>query len=73
MRLEVLGFHFLGGPAPSCPDAADDNGKLEITDAVRILGFLFLGADPPELPGPSDCGLDSSHDELGCEAPGACP
>ena len=26
---------------------ADDNGKLELTDAVRILGFLFLGAPRP--------------------------
>jgi len=25
----------------------DDNGKLELTDAVRILGYLFLGATPP--------------------------
>src|SRR5262249_37574742 len=26
---------------------ADDNGKLEITDATRILGFLFLGPAEP--------------------------
>ncbi|MBI4601691.1 MAG: hypothetical protein HY721_07005 [Planctomycetes bacterium] len=26
---------------------ADDNGRLELTDAIRILGFLFLGAASP--------------------------
>ncbi len=26
---------------------ADDNGQLQLTDAVRILGFLFLGQAPP--------------------------
>ena len=26
---------------------ADDNGKLELTDALRVLGFLFLGNLPP--------------------------
>jgi hypothetical protein len=26
---------------------SDDNGQLQLTDAVRILGFLFLGGIPP--------------------------
>ncbi|HVR73814.1 MAG TPA: hypothetical protein VMT52_05755, partial [Planctomycetota bacterium] len=26
---------------------ADDNGSLQLTDALRILGFLFLGGPPP--------------------------
>ncbi|MBI4602132.1 MAG: hypothetical protein HY721_09250 [Planctomycetes bacterium] len=26
---------------------ADDNGRLELTDAIRILGFLFLGGAAP--------------------------
>jgi len=32
----------------------DDNGKLELTDAIRILGFLFLGAPPPTCMDASD-------------------
>jgi hypothetical protein len=42
---------------PACPvkptfhrGDADDNGELQLTDAIRILGFLFLGgAVPPCL------------------------
>ncbi|HVR76392.1 MAG TPA: hypothetical protein VMT52_18835, partial [Planctomycetota bacterium] len=26
---------------------ADDNGALQLTDALRVLGFLFLGGPPP--------------------------
>ncbi len=39
---------------PACPVGtpmhrgdADDNGVLQLTDAIRILGFLFLGGTPP--------------------------
>ena len=35
---------------------ADDNGRLELTDAVRILNHLFLGGAAPLAPGPSTCG-----------------
>ncbi|MBI4600566.1 MAG: PKD domain-containing protein, partial [Planctomycetes bacterium] len=41
---------------------ADDNGQLQLTDAIRILGFLFLGGVPPSPPGPpgqgAPCGVD---------------
>jgi hypothetical protein len=42
----LLGFLFLGGPAPGCADAADadDSGILDITDAVTALTTLFLGS-----------------------------
>lgn len=71
----LLGYLFLGGAEPRCPDAsdADDNGAREITDAVVILGYLFLGGTEPAAPGPRVCGGDSTDDELGpcigeCEA-----
>ena len=40
-------------------DALDvnDDGALEIADAVQLLYFLFLGGPPPSLPFPSP-GLD---------------
>ncbi|MBI4603751.1 MAG: hypothetical protein HY721_17490 [Planctomycetes bacterium] len=71
--IRILGFLFLGGPAPDCLDAADadDNGQLQLTDAIRILGFLFLGGVPPATPGPppDPCGPDTAGaDELGCTA-----
>jgi hypothetical protein len=53
---------------PDCLDAADadDNGEVQLTDAIKILGFLFLGADPPPAPGPpgSPCGADPTDDPL---------
>ncbi|MEM7262488.1 MAG: lamin tail domain-containing protein, partial [Planctomycetota bacterium] len=62
----TLNFLFLGGPEPSCLDAADanDSGVVDIADAVSILGFLFLGSPPPALPGPDDLGPDPTDDEL---------
>ena len=40
---------FVGGPKKPMLHRgdADQNAKLELTDAVRILGFLFLGGPPP--------------------------
>ncbi|MBI4582979.1 MAG: hypothetical protein HY717_03000, partial [Planctomycetes bacterium] len=60
-----------GGVELACPDAADvdDNGELEITDAIRILTYLFLGDDPPPFPGPRACGGDPTADTLDpCDA-----
>jgi hypothetical protein len=62
--VHILGFLFLGGPAPSCRDAsdADDSGVIELTDAVVILRTLFLGdstiAPPYPAPG-GDPGPDA--------------
>jgi hypothetical protein len=74
--LRVLGFLFLGQPAPTCLDAgdADDNGTLQLTDALRVLGFLFLGGPPPAPPGPPGeaCGSDPTEDELGCDSYTSC-
>ena len=52
---------------------ADDNGELQLTDAIRILGFLFLGAESLPPPGPMSCGEDPTEDTISCEMYTACP
>ncbi len=54
------------GPAPPCEDAADfnDDGVVEITDAILVLTFLFRGVDLSAPPGPFDCGPDPTGDAL---------
>ena len=50
---------------------ANDDGALDIADAVAILSRLFANAGP--LPAPfSECGLDPTADELGCAAFAPC-
>lgn len=63
----LLSHLFVGGPPPSCPDAADagDHGQLNVASAIFIFNFLFLGGAPPPAPGPSDCGPDRTGDGLG--------
>ena len=67
--IRILGWLFLGEPAPTCLDAADadNNGEVLINDPILILGFLFLGGPPPSEPGPppDPCGPDDD-DALGC-------
>lgn len=43
---------------------ADSNGRLEITDPIRVLGYLFLGGGAPPGPGPAFCGPDPTPDGL---------
>lgn len=64
----TLGALFLGGPAPTCEDAADanDDGGLDISDPVATLLALFSAGPalpPPGAPG----GTDPTGDELRCE------
>jgi hypothetical protein len=63
--LFTLDFLFLGGNAPPCADAADadDNGKLELTDAVAILGELFTDTGEIADPYPGR-GSDRNADDL---------
>ena len=70
----VLNYLFIGGPTPTCLDAADsdDNGQLNITDGVRILNFLFLGGPEPPAPGTSNCGPDPESDDLEACVYGSC-
>jgi hypothetical protein len=68
----VLNFLFLGGPAPTCREAANpnDDDTVNITDGIYLLNFLFLGGPPPAAPGgmSSPCGEDpaTSPSDLGC-------
>ena len=65
----TLGFLFLGEGDPGCGDACDsnDDGTVDISDAIATLGVLFLGQGNIPLPGMTECGVDPSDDELGCE------
>ena len=53
---------------PACPDAldADDNGDINITDAIRILQYLFLDGSPPESPYPAPGPDPTAGDPLSC-------
>ena len=53
-------------PYLDSPDANDD-GKLDVADAISILSHFFGGAgDLPDLFG--GCGIDPSSDGLECES-----
>jgi hypothetical protein len=57
---------FQRGPDLACLDGADanDDGLVDITDAIRLLQHLFLGGG--SLPPPAACGGDPTADDLGC-------
>jgi len=62
---------FLGGSSLPCADAADmnNNGKVELSDAILLLEHLFRGGAPPPAPYP-DPGIDpGTADNLGCDRP----
>jgi VWA domain-containing protein len=53
-----------------CLEAADvdDNGRIEITDAVALLQYLFVnGPQPWPEPLLQGCWIDETADSLGCE------
>ena len=64
--ITVLG-HLFFGDLLSCEDAddVDDNGSLEVTDAVVLLTHLFQAGAPPLAPYP-DPGRDPTADSLDC-------
>jgi hypothetical protein len=71
--VRVLEFLFVESSVVNCLKAADgnDDGRLNIADAVSILGYLFGGAGP--LPLPFDaCGYDPTADYL-CGCSSSCP
>jgi hypothetical protein len=66
----ILKAIFLGGDALPCEDAADldDDGAVELSDAILLLNFLFRGGAPPASPFPAS-GVDETLDSLGCDLP----
>jgi hypothetical protein len=73
----TLLFLFRGGGMPPCLEAADfdDDGRLQVTDAVAILQWLFFDRAAPSSPGPPGlpCGPDppTTPERMGCaEYPG---
>ena len=64
--IATLGWLFLGGPGPTCQDAAgaQDDGSVNIADAVYTLSWLFLGNEAPPSPGPEACGGDPTEDAI---------
>lgn len=64
-------YLFSGGPAPINDDAADadEDGQLDVTDAVRLLDWVIGAGVPPEAPFP-DPGYDLTADTLGTECDG---
>ncbi len=75
--LFLLGFQFLGGPEPTCHNAADidDDGVLNgLVDTLYLLAYSFIGGPPPPDPGPTSCGVDPTADGLDCAVASAnCP
>jgi hypothetical protein len=59
---------FLGVDGLACLDAADtnDDGLVNLTDALYILYYLFRGGAVPPAPGPDDPGPDVGGASLGC-------
>ncbi len=59
---------------PTCIDALDfdDSGEFDLTDPIASLTWQFLGGSPPPAPH-TECGIDPTEDELGCEEYSLCP
>jgi hypothetical protein len=72
--VSILSYIFAAGPRPRCLDAADanDDGRIDIGDPIRMLSILFLVLGPLPLPPPyASCGVDPTADGLDCmEFPG---
>ncbi|MBI4582515.1 MAG: hypothetical protein HY717_00585 [Planctomycetes bacterium] len=64
--ITILSYLFNGGANIPCADAADgnDDGDVDIADAIFTLGRLFLTPDP--FPEPDEWGRDPTEDWLGC-------
>jgi hypothetical protein len=58
---------------PACEAACDanDDGTVELTDAIYLLDWMFKTGAPPPAPYPS-CGLDPTEPTLPCET-SICP
>ena len=74
--LALLNYLFAPpSPAPICFDAADanDDGGLDLSDAIFLIRFLFAFDCQPPAPYPG-CGNDvDDNDLLGCASYPVCP
>ncbi|HIA27462.1 MAG TPA: hypothetical protein EYN79_04970 [Planctomycetes bacterium] len=61
-------------PEGPCHDADDfdDNGSLDLSDAIAIFGYLFINGSPPPAPFET-CGPDTTPDGLNCTSHSHCP
>jgi hypothetical protein len=68
----LLGRLFLGGATTGCDGSgdADDDGKLDLADPLRLLRHLFQGEAAP--PPPEVCGQDPTADGLSCAGRTGC-
>jgi hypothetical protein len=67
--LFILAYLFQAGAPPACDDAADsnDDGRVNLLDAIYLFQFL-IGGLGPELPEPFEsAGVDPTQDTLNCE------
>ena len=73
--IRTLSDLFLDGKALGCEDAADanDDGELNLSDAIHTLDFLYVGTAQIAAPGPEACGEDPTPDALGCDRFLPCP
>ncbi|MFQ5653261.1 MAG: hypothetical protein ACE5GW_00845, partial [Planctomycetota bacterium] len=57
-----------GGGILACQDAGDtnDDGGLDISDAIYLLSYLFLPGSPPPPPPHPGAGQDPTPDPLTC-------
>jgi hypothetical protein len=62
---------FIGGGKLKCDQSADleDNGALEVADAIYLLNYLFLHGEAPKSPF-GTCGPDPApgQDPLACDS-----
>lgn len=69
----LLRFLFASGSAPACQKSADsdDDGRVNVADAIWILLHLFAGRE--SLPPPfGSCGFDTTQDDLSCNTYPGC-
>ena len=67
--MAILGCLFLNNVCGHCLDSSDidDNGKVEVTDAIQLLTWKFLGGPSPAPPYP-ECAVDPVGDSIdACE------
>jgi hypothetical protein len=71
--INMLGYMFLGDPAPPCLNAADvnDDERFDISDVISSLSYQF-GGGPAPLPPFDSCGVDPTSGDLGCDLAKQC-